>query len=80
MSTSPQVMIIDEDGIFRQELQAMLTPARIAVVADCGYGVAAVSLAQQTKPNLVLAAVEQPMPAPCRQSRPSTRHCPACRS
>ena len=60
MSQVPHVMIIDENGIFRQELQAMLTPAKVVVVAACGYGVEAVSLAEETKPNLILAAVEEP--------------------
>jgi pilus assembly protein CpaE len=53
-------MIIDENANFRQELQAMLTPARLAVVADCGYGVEAAALAEETKPNLILAAIEEP--------------------
>ena len=39
MGRNPLVMIIDEYTVFRQELQAMLTPARLAVVAECGYGV-----------------------------------------
>jgi pilus assembly protein CpaE len=54
-------MIIDEDTVFRQELQAMLTPARLAVVAECGYGVEAASLAEELKPDLILAAVEDPV-------------------
>jgi len=61
MGRNPLVMIIDEDPIFRQELQAMLTPARLAVVAECGYGVEAASLAEDLKPDLFLAAVEEPV-------------------
>lgn len=61
MGRNPLVMIIDEDPIFRQELQAMLGPARLAVVADCGYGVEAASLAEELKPDLILAAVEDPI-------------------
>ncbi len=60
MSQVPHVMIIDEDEIFRQELQGMLTPAKVVVVAGCGYGVEAVSLAEESKPNLILAAVAEP--------------------
>ncbi len=60
MPRNPLVMIIDENGPFRQELQAMLTPARLAVVAESGYGVEAASLAEDTKPDLILAAVEDP--------------------
>lgn len=61
MGRNPLVMIIDEDPIFRQELQGMLTPARLAVVADCGYGVEAATLAEDLKPDLVLASVEEPV-------------------
>ncbi len=61
MGRNPLVMIIDEDPIFRQELQGMLTPARLAVVAECGYGVEAASLAEELKPDLFLAAVEEPV-------------------
>ena len=61
MGRNPLVMIIDEDPIFRQELQGMLTPARLAVVAECGYGVEAASLAEELKPDLILAAVEDPV-------------------
>ena len=61
MGRNPLVMIIDEDAIFRQELQGMLTPARLAVVADCGYGVEAASLAEELKPDLILASIEEPV-------------------
>ena len=36
MPRNPTVLIIDENQVFRQELQGMLTPARLAVVGDCG--------------------------------------------
>lgn len=39
----------------------MITPARLAVVGDCGYGVEAVALVEELKPDLVLAAVEDPV-------------------
>ena len=61
MGRNPLVMIIDEDPIFRQELQGMLTPARLAVVADCGYGVEAASLAEELKHDLILASIEDPV-------------------
>jgi len=54
-------MIIDENGPFRQELQAMLTAARMAVVADCGYGIEAATLAEETRPDVILAAVDEPV-------------------
>ncbi len=61
MGRNPLVMIIDEDPIFRQELQGMLTPARLAIVAECGYGVEAASLAEELKPDLILCSVEDPV-------------------
>lgn len=61
MPRNPTVMIIDENAIFRQELQAMITPARLAVVGGSGYGVEAVTLVEDLKPDLILAAVEDPI-------------------
>ena len=61
MPRNPTVLIIDENPAFRQELQGMLTPARLAVVGDCGYGVEAVTLVEELKPDLILAAVEDPV-------------------
>ncbi len=61
MGRNPLVMIVDERAPVRAEVQAMLAPARLAVVADCGYGVEASSLAEETRPNLVLVAIEEPI-------------------
>jgi len=60
MPRNPLVMIVDENVPFRQELQAMLAPAKLAVVADCGYGVEAASLAEETRPDIVLVAIAEP--------------------
>jgi len=54
-------MIVDEDEPYRQELEAMVTPSRIAVVAESGYGIQALSLAEETRPDLVLTAVGEPV-------------------
>ncbi len=62
MGRNPLVMIIDQDARQREEVQAMLTPARLAVVADCGYGIEAASLAEETHPDLVLISLEEPLP------------------
>jgi len=61
MAKNPLVMIIDPNEAHREEVQALLTPARLAVVATCGYGIEAASLAEETKPELVLLAVEEPV-------------------
>ena len=60
MGRNPLVMIIDQDEPYRQEVQSMLTPARLAVVADCGYGIEAATLAEETSPDLILVGVEEP--------------------
>jgi len=60
MPRNPLVMIVDENVPFRQELQAMLAAAKLAVVADCGYGVEAASLAEETRPDVVLGAIAEP--------------------
>jgi pilus assembly protein CpaE len=61
MGRNPTVMIIDEREQHRQELQAMLTPARLAVIAESGYGVEATHLVEETHPDLVLVAIEDPV-------------------
>ncbi len=61
MGRNPMVMIIDENAAFRQEVQSMLMPARLAVIADCGYGVEAASLAEETKPDLIICSVDDPI-------------------
>lgn len=61
MPRNPTVLIIDENQPFRQELQGMLASARLAVVGDCGYGVEAVTMTEELKPDLILAAVEDPI-------------------
>ena len=61
MPRNPTVLIIDESQVFRQELQSMLASARLAVVGDCGYGVEAVTMTEELKPDLILAAVEDPI-------------------
>ncbi|MCZ7575716.1 MAG: hypothetical protein M5U18_01075 [Dehalococcoidia bacterium] len=71
MGRNPLVMIIDEDPIFRQELQAMLTPARLAVVADCGYGVEAASLAEELSRTSSWRPSRNRSPGPSRRSRRS---------
>ena len=55
-----QVMVIDQEPAMRRTIEAMLRDASITVVADSGYGVEASSLAEETKPDVVLASVEQP--------------------
>ena len=61
MGRNPMVMIIDENAAFRQEVQSMLMPARLAVIADCGYGVEAASLAEETKPDLIICSIDDPV-------------------
>ncbi len=61
MGRNRLVLIVDEDPAARANLAAMLKGAPLAVVADCGYGVEAGALAEETRPDLIIAAVEEPV-------------------
>lgn len=61
MSTSPMIMIVDEDLTFREELQHQLVSWRVPVVAVSGYGIEASAVVEESKPDLILAAIEDPV-------------------
>lgn len=61
MGRNRLVMIVDEDADFRAQLSDLLKPAAVAVVAECGYGAEASRLAEETQPDLILAAIEEPI-------------------
>jgi len=68
MGRNPLVMIIDEDPIFRQELQAMLTPARLAEASG------ALGLTwHRHRPRYPLAYRVRPWVARLRGRRPPSR-------
>ena len=60
MGHTQQVMVIDQDPAMRTTIEGMLKHASMVVIADSGYGIEASSLAEETKPGIVLASVEHP--------------------
>ena len=55
-----RVMLIDENVESREEVEALLEPAPVAVVGSCGSDREARALAVNTRPELIVAAVEEP--------------------
>ena len=64
MPRVPQVVIVDPDRESAAELQKMLQTIGFQVAASAGYGVEALSLALQLRPDLVLMRVEEPLVRP----------------
>ena len=61
MGRKRRVMIIDESEESRASIEAMLRGQPLAVVADSGYGIEAGRMAKDLQPELVLAALEDPL-------------------
>src|SRR5690606_36885487 len=61
MSRVPQVVFSDPDRGSADEVQKMLTTLGYHVVGSAGYGVEAVTLAYQLRPDVVLMHVEEPL-------------------
>jgi len=57
MTKNPRVIIVDPDPDRRGKLQQTLALSRLAVLGEAGYGVEAVSLAQETKPDVIVMAL-----------------------
>ncbi len=64
MARVPQVIIIDPDRESGAEVQKMLTTLGFSVLGVTGYGVEAFTLAFQTRPDLMLMRVEEPLVRP----------------
>lgn len=64
MARQPSVLIVDQDPNKRAELQKRLGRRQFVVVGVCGYGAEAMSLAQQTSPDIILLALEEPLVRP----------------
>ena len=56
-----RVTIIDPDPTRRADIQKMLALSGFAVLGEAGYGIEAVALAKEAKPDVVVAAVEEPI-------------------
>ena len=61
MSNDRPLMVIDPDATSRSELLQLLEGAPLSLVGESGYGVEAISLAQEAQPALIIVAVERPV-------------------
>ncbi|MFB3093820.1 MAG: CpaE family protein, partial [Dehalococcoidia bacterium] len=57
----PKVIIVDPNEAGRVELQKTLAPSSIDVVGRTDYGKAAIALARQSKPDVLIVAMEEPV-------------------
>ncbi len=60
-ATGPKVIIVDPNEAGRTELQKTLAPSSIDVVGRTDYGKAAIALARQSKPDVLIVAMEEPV-------------------
>ena len=61
MSRNPKVIIIDQDPSSRAETQRMLALAGFAVMGAAGFGMEAITLAKEADPQIIVAALEEPI-------------------
>jgi len=61
MSRNPKVIVIDQDPSSRAETQRMLALSGFAVMGAAGYGMEAITLAKETDPQVIIAALEEPI-------------------
>jgi len=61
MSRNPKVIVIDQDPSSRAETQRMLALSGFAVMGAAGYGMEAITLAKETDPQIIVAALEEPI-------------------
>lgn len=64
MPTVPQVLIVDPDTESSGELHKMLASSGFTVAGTAGYGVEAISLAIQLRPDAVIMRMEEPLVRP----------------
>jgi pilus assembly protein CpaE len=64
MADTLKVLITDEDPDSRVDARKALQRAQLDVAGEVGYGTAAVSVALDTRPDLILLAVEEPVRRP----------------
>ncbi|MCZ6706457.1 MAG: hypothetical protein O7A71_00725, partial [Chloroflexi bacterium] len=61
MGRNRLLMILDADAKSRERTADLLRDAPYAVVADTDYGREAHAIAEETQPELLLAAIEHPI-------------------
>jgi pilus assembly protein CpaE len=64
MAKVPQVIIVDPERDSALEVQKMLNMLGFAVIGSAGYGVEALTMALQLRPDVVLMRIEEPLVRP----------------
>ena len=64
MAKTPSVLIVDSDVQARFETRQAVKASGLTVAGECGFGMEAVSAATETKPDVVLVGVGEPMERP----------------
>ena len=59
-SRSPNVLLVDDSGETRHALRALLEEQGITIVGEAADGAAAIALARQPKPDVVLMDIKMP--------------------
>ncbi|HET7737212.1 MAG TPA: response regulator [Tepidiformaceae bacterium] len=64
MPDAIRLLVVDEDPDSRVEMRKALQRARLTATSESGFGTAAVSLALEVNPDVILIAIEEPSSRP----------------
>ena len=64
MAKTPSAMVVDQDIQVRFEMKQIIKASGLTVGAESGYGIEAVTRAGETRPDVILVAVNEPMERP----------------
>ncbi|MFN0147612.1 MAG: P-loop NTPase [Dehalococcoidia bacterium] len=64
MARIPQVLVVDPDKESSAEVQKLLNQLGFAVIGSAGYGVESFTMAFQSRPDVILMRVEEPLVRP----------------
>src|SRR5687768_11194212 len=64
MAATPNILVIDEDLNSRVDTRRALQRAGLNLAGEVGFGMEALSTAHETRPDLILIAVEEPVTRP----------------
>ncbi len=61
MARTPECVVIDPDPASRADAKRAITLAHFTVVGDAGYGIEAITVANENTPDVFLVSVEEPV-------------------
>src|SRR4030067_837285 len=61
MARTPEIVTVDPDLSSRAEVKRALQVAHFTVTGEAGYGIEAVTVAQEKLPDVFLVSVEEPV-------------------